>query len=82
MVAGGNGARKSIEHLNLKTKKHCKLPSLPNDRYGHTLDHGFGDGLLVCGGCEKEYCQKQCLTFIQGKWNISHNLSGEESFQE
>merc|ERR1711892_1174467 len=63
------GALTSVEVFSPSTGQSCSLPSLPVQRYGHTMDN-----LLVCGG---EYTRTTCLTFSSGKWMTSHSLVEE-----
>ena len=51
-------------------KQSCFLPSLPVDRYGHTME-----GLMICGG--EDY---NCITFTSGQWVTSHLLTTERQY--
>ena len=46
---------------------HCILPSLPDERRGHTSDEG-----TLCGG---HSTRTSCITFSSGKWVTSHALA-------
>ena len=48
-------------------KQSCVLPSLPDNRGGHTMDT-----LEICGG---DYTRTTCITFTSGQWVTSHALT-------
>ena len=45
----------------------CSLPSLPQDRYYHTID-----GLYICGG--EGAIANNCLHFMSGQWTSSYTM--------
>ena len=47
ILSGGLGARTSVEVSVPSTGLSCSLPSLPDGRYGHTVD-----SLIICGGAD------------------------------
>ena len=56
LVTGGNGSySKVVEVIRGDGKPHCKMPSLPDERIGHTID-----GDVLCGGIKTK---KSCLQF-------------------
>ena len=58
-----------MEVLKIDGTHMCHLPPLPDVRFGHTQS-----GLVACGG-EMNSVSKSCVTFNNGTWNKSHNLS-------
>ena len=58
-----------MEVFNPSDKTGCLLPSLPDNRYGHTMD-----SLELCGGY---YTRTTCITFSSGQWVTSHALTEE-----
>ena len=68
LVTGGN-AGTSAEVLLEDGTPWCSLPGLPEDRHGHTQS-----GLVTCGGL---YTLSSCVTFTDGGWSWSHNLTHE-----
>jgi hypothetical protein len=66
ILSGGYYAEQSVEVFVPSTGLSCSLPSLPYQRYYHTMD-----SLLICGG---EYSSTSCLSFTSGQWNKSHTL--------
>ena len=54
-MSGGWGAQTDIEIFFPDTGRSCKLPDLPENRNGHTMDripyiYGVWDKLVICGG--------------------------------
>merc|ERR1711970_1315210 len=64
LISGGFDAYMSVEVYS--PNYHCELPSLPDERVGHT-----SDGATLCGGY---YTMSTCITFSSGKWVTSHTL--------
>ena len=54
LITGGRSTSGSVEAYNPHTKKICKLPDLPDGRFGHTVCGG-----LLCGGKGNQV--KSCL---------------------
>ena len=54
LITGGRSNSGSVEAYNPHTKKICKLPDLPDGRFGHTVCGG-----LLCGGKGNQV--KSCL---------------------
>ena len=48
----------------------CNLPSLPEGRFGHTQN-----GLIACGGGNFSDYRSTCVTFQNGFWSESYNLT-------
>ena len=48
----------------------CLLPSLPDSRWGHTMD-----SLEICGGGYFTNTTTTCITFTSGQWVTSHALA-------
>jgi len=69
IISGGNGARTSVEVFNPSDKTGCLLPSLPDERWYHTMD-----SLELCGGYST---RTTCITFTSGQWVTSHALTEE-----
>ena len=67
LISGGWHAYTSVEVYSPGTNYHCVLPSLPDKRYGHTMD-----GLTLCGGV---LTRTTCISFTSGKWVTSHALA-------
>ena len=68
IISGGGGALTSVEvFYPTDDKKSCVLPSLPDQRYYHTMD-----SLQVCGGW---WTTTTCITFTSGQWVTSHALT-------
>ena len=61
-----------MEVYSPSTGDSCVLPSLPDERDGHT-----SDGLTICGGW---YTLTTCITFTSGEWVTSHALAEERAF--
>ena len=53
-------------------KLSCVLPSLPDQRVGHTMD-----SLEICGGYST---RTTCITFTSGQWVTSHALTEERVY--
>ena len=69
LISGGGDYMEpeaSVEVFFPSTGQSCSLPSLPDDRYEHTMDN-----LLICGGNNSD---TSCLTFTSGEWVMSHTL--------
>jgi len=74
VISGGGGAYRSVEVFSpTDDKKSCVLPSLPDERSGHTMD-----SLEICGGCADpdHPCgtMTTCINFTSGQWVTSHAL--------
>jgi len=69
LISGGWGAGTSVEVYYPGAGTGCVLPSLPDEREGHT-----SDGASLCGGY---YTSISCITFSSGKWVTSHALAEE-----
>ena len=54
-------------------KQSCVLPSLPDQRHGHTMD-----SLDICGGSVLN-TSTTCITFTSGQWVTSHALTEERA---
>ena len=65
LISGGYGTGTLVEVYS--PNNHCVLPSLPDERRGHTSDEG-----TLCGGY---YSNSTCITFSSGKWVTSHALA-------
>ena len=72
VMSGGYGANTSVEMFIPSTKHSCTLPSLPDERYGHTMS-----GLTICGGRYKSTTSTTCLQLSSGVWSVSHTLQDE-----
>ena len=57
---GGEGAVRSVEALRSDGSPLCKMPDLPDDIVGHTMDGG-----ILCGG---EYTKTSCLHYGSEGW--------------
>ena len=57
---GGEGALRSVEALRSDGTPLCKMPDLPDKRFGHTMD-----GDILCGGYETE---TSCLHYGSDGW--------------
>ena len=68
ILSGGNGAKTSVEVFVPSTGLSCSLPTLPDQRYDHTMD-----SLLICGGYD-DSSPSTCLSFTSGQWMTSHTL--------
>ena len=68
-MSGGEGAYTSVEMFIPSTKHSCTLPSLPDERYYHTMS-----GLTICGG---QFTKTTCLQLSSGVWSVSHTLQEE-----
>ena len=56
LITGGSGNNsKSVEAVRGDGKSHCKMPNLPDQRIGHTID-----GDILCGGENTKY---SCMQF-------------------
>ena len=72
LISGGlleYEARTSAEVFNPTTGGSCVLPSLPDQRSGHTMEM-----MTMCGGY---YARSTCITFSSGEWVTSHALVEE-----
>jgi len=70
IISGGDGAFTSVEvFYPTDDKQSCVLPSLPDQRTGHTMD-----SLEICGGV---VTSTTCITFTSGQWVTSHALTEE-----
>ena len=66
LITGGDAfsaALKSAELYVPSTGASCTLPSLPDDRYDHTVSHTISEGGLLCGGY---YTEKSCIQWSPG----------------
>ena len=70
LISGGSG--RSVEVFNPTTGQSCDLPSMPDQKFGHTMD-----GLTICGG--PIGYGNTCITFSSGKWEHSHALAQDRS---
>ena len=70
-MSGGEGSLDSVEVFFPSSGSSCSLPSLPDERAGHTLDN-----LLLCGGGKYPSLPSNsaCITFSSGKWVTSNSL--------
>ena len=69
LLSGGKGSGTSVEVFNPITGNSCVLPSLPAERWGHTMDSN-----TICGG---ENTRTTCTTLTSGQWVTSQVLSKE-----
>ena len=72
LLSGGhhpNVEGTSVEVYVPSTGHSCSLPSLPDDRWGHSMD-----SLLICGGYDSASTASSCLSFSSGQWVFSHTL--------
>ena len=71
MVMGGGGTNPGpVELLSINGTRLCALPSLPENKFFHTLS-----GLITCGGGQPPNTdQKSCFTFSGGNWKKTHTL--------
>lgn len=60
--------RRSVELLDPTNNRQCRLPDLPNIRYGHTQN-----GNILCGGWANEN-EKTCIRLKDGQWIVSNQL--------
>ena len=70
MITGGwfgGYAEKYVEVLRSDGIPWCSLPDLSDYRAYHTQS-----GLIACGG---QNTKSSCITFREGKWVHSHNLT-------
>ena len=58
----------TVEVLTANGSSWCSLPNLPDIRQDHSQS-----GLLACGGWHRD-TGKSCLTFNNGRWNLTHKL--------
>ena len=73
LLSGGYDAddtvNRSVEVFSPSTGQSCSLPSLPDERFRHTMD-----SLLICGGYDSASTASSCLSFSSGQWVFSHTL--------
>ena len=71
LITGGINNGPSVELFNPQDGFSCSLPSLPDQRYEHTMD-----GSLICGGGWDLDAQTSCLQWnsTSGTWYKSHSL--------
>ena len=69
MITGGwlGGYGQYVEVLRSDGTPWCNLPDLPDYRAYHTQS-----GHIACGG---QCTQSSCISFSEGKWMHSHNLT-------
>jgi len=72
LISGGDSYG-SVEVFNPTTGQSCELPSLPYQRFRHTMD-----GMTICGGVSDDN-GNTCLTFSSGQWVNSHTLTQDRS---
>ena len=79
LITGGinSGALRSAEVFLPATGYSCRLPDLPDNRWGHTQDGG-----LTCGGFDYGSPADQRISCLKwspdsGTWTLSHNLTEE-----
>ena len=65
----------SVEVFVPSTGQSCSLPSLPGDRYQHSMD-----GLLICGGGYYSSDPTTCVSFSSGEWITSNTLVEERYY--
>ena len=75
IVTGGNPNTTSVEILKTDGTPWCTLIDFPGDRFGHTQS-----GLTACGGSIDSGCGKSCVTFDNGTWKHSHNLTHNRNY--
>jgi hypothetical protein len=75
-----DGTETNVEVYVPSTGQSCSLPSLPDQRYRHTMD-----SLYICGGYYYSSAATNCLHFSSGQWYTSHTLVesryGQSSWQ-
>ena len=73
IIVTGGSPRSSVwttvELLHSDGSPWCKLPNLPEYRYGHTQT-----GLEACGGDGSSGTRTTCVRFSGGSWSPSHQL--------
>ena len=70
VLSGGDDVGDSVEVFVPATGLSCSLPSLPDERFYHSMD-----SLLICGGYDHSpTIGTTCLSFTSGKWITSHSL--------
>merc|ERR1711874_743937 len=72
LITGGNGARTSAEVFTVSGGQSCVLPSLPDQRWGHT-----SNSLTMCGGASTS---TSCISFSSGVWVPSHSLAEKRKY--
>ena len=58
-MSGGWGAQTDVEIFFPDTGRSCKLPDLPENRNGHTMN-GIWEKLVICGG-GADSTQSSCI---------------------
>lgn len=68
---GNGGGGNLAEIYNPQTNSGCRLPTLPDIRFGHTQDES-----LLCGGSYNENTQSTCLMWQSklGNWEETHTM--------
>ena len=96
LITGGsssNEARTTAEVYEVSTGRHCILPQLPDDRYGHTqVRHKSSFNSLhciqftmlqndniICGGVV-EGSGTTCIQLIDGQWRTSNQLKSQREY--
>ena len=72
MSGGSPSAGQSVEVYVPSTGLQCKLPDLPDVRYGHTME-----AKTVCGGLKSDDTKTSCITLnltSAGTWKETINL--------
>ena len=79
LITGGinSNTLRSAEVFLPATGHSCRLPDLPDNRWGHTQDGG-----LTCGGFDYGSPADQRISCLKwspdsGTWTLSHNLTEE-----
>ena len=72
MISGGEPetTNRKAELFDLSSNISCKMPDLPESRYGHSSHH---EG-LICGGRSSSNIIGTCIKLINGVWTSTHNL--------
>jgi hypothetical protein len=72
IILSGGYHETSVEVFVPSTGQACSLPSLPDERWGHTMN-----SLIICGGPYYSTTPTTCLSFTSGQWITSHTLVEE-----
>ena len=77
LITGGYNDRRRVEYVTT-TGERCQLPSLNEERGGHTQN-----GFLACGGKmeQNEAANRDsCSQFVNGTWSNVYNLSSSREW--
>ena len=75
LITGGVQITSKVELFDFESGSSCRLPDLPESRWGHSSHEG-----VLCGGGVFTPTRNVCKKMINGVWTITHNLTYPRSY--